>query len=108
MKRFGQLFAGISLTLLAGAAFAGQPTTVTVGSSGVVRYIEQGQPPVVILPTVAAAQSMREAHSSHGHGLGGGGGTTTTNNLLYGGGVGGVGVETAPKSPGVLGLAVEQ
>ncbi len=95
MKRFRQILTGISLTLLAGAAFAGQPTTVTVGSAGVVRYLEQGQPPVVILPTVAAAQSMREAHAKQcRHNCGGGG---STNNLLYGGGVGGIGVETAPK-----------
>ncbi|HYW77078.1 MAG TPA: hypothetical protein VFA48_10715 [Gammaproteobacteria bacterium] len=97
MKRLGQIFTSISLAVLAGAAFAGQPTTVTVGSAGVVRYLQQGQPPVVILPTVAAAQGMRAAHAAKGgHGKGGGGGSTT-NNLLYGGGVGGIGVETAPK-----------
>ncbi len=95
MKRFGQILTGLSLAVLAGVAFAGQPTTVTVGTSGVVRYIEQGQPPVVIVPTVAAAQSMRQAKGAHGKG--GGGGSSTTNNLLYGGGVGGIGVETAPK-----------
>ena len=93
MKRFGQFLTGISLTVLAGVAFAGQPTTVTVGSAGVVRYLEQGQPPVVIYPTVSQAQSMRDAHGAHG----GPGGGSTTNNLLYNGGTGGIGVETAPK-----------
>ena len=96
MKRFGQLLTGVSLSVLASVAFAGQPTTVTMGSAGAVRYIEQGQPPVVIQPTVAEAASMRGAHSAHGHGPGGGGGSTT-NNLLYGGGTGGIGVETSPK-----------
>ena len=96
MKGFGQFLTGVSLTALAGVAFAGQPTTVTVGSAGAVRYIEQGQPPVVIHPTVSQAASMRAAHSAHGHGPGGGGGSAT-NNLLYGGGTGGIGVETAPR-----------
>ena len=60
------------------------------GSSGGVRIIEEGQPPVVIHGTVEAAA---HAHAAHGHGGGGGG----SNNLFYHGGVGGIGVETAPK-----------
>lgn len=98
MKRSGLLLTGISLTLMAGAAFAARPTTVTVGSAGAIRYIQDGQPPVVIHPTVAEAQQMRQnAKAAHGHGPGGGGGGSGTVNLLYGGGVGGIGVETAPK-----------
>ncbi|HSR09457.1 MAG TPA: hypothetical protein VLM42_20150 [Bryobacteraceae bacterium] len=65
------------------------------GSAGGVRFIEHGQPPVVIHATVGDAISAREAH---GHGGGGGGST----NLYYHGGTsdgsaGTVGVETAPK-----------
>lgn len=65
-----------------------------MGSSGVIRYIEQGQPPVVIHLTVEQARSLREAHGSHGKP---GGGGSKTNDLIYGGGTGGIGVETAPK-----------
>jgi len=94
MKRFGLALTGVSLAMLAGTAFAARPTTTTVGSAGVIRYLEQGQPPVVIHPTVSQAQSMRAARGAHGKP---GGGGSATNNLLYGGGVGGIGVETAPK-----------
>ena len=37
MKRFGQILTGISLTVLAGLAFAGQPNPVEAGAAGVVR-----------------------------------------------------------------------
>jgi serine protease len=58
-------------------------------TGGGVRYIEQGQPPVVIHPTVEAAQQARgEARAKRAGG---------SNNLYYHGGIGGVGVETAPK-----------
>ena len=87
------LVAGLSLTTLSGLAVGAQPSTVTVGSAGVIRYIEKGQPPVVIHLTVAQAQSMREAHGAHGKP----GGGSTTKNLIYNGGTGGIGVETAPK-----------
>ncbi|MGD8380259.1 MAG: hypothetical protein PVI37_04710 [Gammaproteobacteria bacterium] len=90
MKRFGVFASALSLTMVAGAAFAGQPV-MTQGSAGVVRYLESGQPPVVIHPTVANANSVREAAGGQPAG------TSSTNNLLYGGGVGGIGVETAPK-----------
>jgi serine protease len=66
------------------------------GTAGGLRYIEEGQPPVIIHPTVENARAARAAegdnrlHAAHG----GGGGTT---NLNYHGGTGGVGVETAPK-----------
>jgi serine protease len=55
------------------------------GSSGGVRIIEEGQPPVVIHATVEAANAA--------HGRPGGGST----NLYYHGGTSGIGVETAPK-----------
>ena len=89
MKRFGLFLTGLSLTALAGMAI-GAPTQ----SNGNVRYLQAGQPEVVIFPTAALAQYQHAAKGAHG---GGGGGGTTTNNLLYGGGVGGIGVETAPK-----------
>ena len=62
-------------------------------NGGGLRYIEAGMPPVVIHPTIEQASEARKA--AHGHG--GGGGGSTGNNLYYHGGVGGIGVETAPK-----------
>ena len=96
MKRLVLFLTGLSLTTLAGLAAAAPPSaaTASVGSAGVVRYIEQGQPPVVIHLTVEQAQSRRKARGSHGKP---GGGGSTGNNLYYHGGTGGIGVETAPK-----------
>ena len=59
------------------------------GSSGGVAIIEHGQPETARHATVASAVSA--AHEARGHS---GGGTKT---LYYHGGVGGIGVETAPK-----------
>ncbi|HEV2213746.1 MAG TPA: hypothetical protein VGR64_00575 [Terracidiphilus sp.] len=56
-----------------------------VGAGGV-RYIEAGQPPVVIHPTVEASKAARGAARP-----------TKSKNLYYHGGTGGIGVETAPK-----------
>jgi hypothetical protein len=64
------------------------------GNGGGLRNIEDGMPPVVIHPTVEAAQQAREAHQAAGHK---GNAGTTGNNLYYHGGVGGIGVETNPK-----------
>lgn len=89
----GGSLAGLSLTLLSGLAAGAQPGAAAAGSGGVIRYLEQGQPPVVIHLTVEQARSMREAHPAKGKG----GGGSATNNLIYGGGTGGIGVETAPK-----------
>jgi serine protease len=63
-------------------------------SAGGVRYIEEGQPPVIIHPTVEAVRRAREAEAGAKPSKGGAG---TTSNLSYHGGVGGIGVETAPK-----------
>ncbi|HLJ76014.1 MAG TPA: hypothetical protein VKT75_01300 [Acidobacteriaceae bacterium] len=53
------------------------------------RQIEAGMPPVMIHPTVEAAEHARgEFHSAR---------PTRSKNLYYHGGVGGVGVETAPR-----------
>src|SRR4029077_15982608 len=57
------------------------------GPPGGLRSIEPGQPPVVIHATVGDVQ---RAH-------GPGGGRRTSNNLYYHGGIGGIGVEKAPK-----------
>ena len=61
------------------------------GNPGGVRYLEEGQPPVVIHPTVEA---MREARANQGHTVQQ---ASTVNQLYYHGGVGGTGVETNPK-----------
>ena len=93
MKRLGQFLMGFSLTMLAGMAVGAQPTAPTVyeGTAGSVRFIEQGQRPVVIYPTVEAAQQAREVNRART------GSASTTSNLYYHGGTGGIGVETAPK-----------
>jgi len=54
------------------------------------RLIQDGQPPIIIHPTVGDAIAAREAHGRSGGG-------STSQNLYYHGGVGGIGVETAPK-----------
>jgi hypothetical protein len=61
------------------------------GWPGGSRQIEDGMPPVVIHSTVETAKEEHAAHAAHGHGGGG------SANLSYHGGVGGIGVETAPK-----------
>lgn len=86
--------AGLSFTILSGVAIAGQPGTAA-GSSGVIRYLEKGQPPVVIHVTVEQAQSRREAKGGK-HGPPGGGGSKS-NDLIYNGGTSGIGVETTPE-----------
>src|SRR5258708_33295991 len=60
------------------------------GNSGGVRVIEPGQPQVVIHATVGDAIAAQHANGRPGGG-------STSANLSYHGGVGGVGVETAPK-----------
>ena len=92
MRLPGHLFVGIALTLPVGLTANAAPPEILVGSAGVLRYIEPGQPPVVIHPTVEWAHQQRGAHG-HGPSTGGGG----TNNLVYNGGVGGIGVETDPR-----------
>ena len=81
--------------LSAGAAFLGLLIVTPLSllraqdSAGGAKHIEDGQPMVVIHATVGDAAN---AHAAHGHRGGGG-----SNNLSYHGGVGGIGVETAPK-----------
>ena len=58
-------------------------------TAGGPKVIEEGQPPVMIHPTVEDADRTRASASS--------GAASTSNDLLYHGGTGGIGVETAPK-----------
>ena len=71
------------------------------GQAGGWTILEDGQPAVMIHPTVDAAETARRAQGSqHGNGNGNGAGNglgTAGSNLTYHGGVGGVGVETTPK-----------
>jgi hypothetical protein len=59
-------------------------------TGGGLRHIEEGMPPVMIHPTVEAAQQAREHARPVQQ-------ASTSNNLYYHGGVGGIGVETTPK-----------
>src|SRR5215469_7510975 len=73
------------------SAIASQPM-VFEGNPGGVRYLEEGQRPAVVYPTVDAMEQYRNAIKEKGKPRSGGGG-----NLNYHGGTGGIGVETAPK-----------
>src|SRR5579864_5437895 len=83
-KRFLSALSGFFL-IIAPASFLDAQ-----GNSGGVRVIEPGEPPVVIHATVGDATEARQ-ENRHG------GGGSTSANLSYHGGVGGIGVETAPK-----------
>ena len=60
------------------------------GSVGGWRVLEEGQPPAMIHATVEDMKRFREANP-HGHPA------SNSNELSYHGGIGGIGVETAPK-----------
>jgi hypothetical protein len=60
------------------------------GNAGGVRLLEEGQPTVMVHPTVEAAHQARQAHGVTQQ-------ASTSNDLYYHGGVGGIGVETAPR-----------
>lgn len=64
------------------------PSSFAQGPPGGLRFIEPGQPSVVIHATVEEAARARGAAGHHGGG---------SSNLSYHGGTGGIGVETAPK-----------
>ena len=72
-----------------------QQPMVYEGTVGGLRVIEEGQPPVMIHATAEEMKRFREAnpHAMHGQVQG----ASTANDLSYHGGVGGIGVETAPK-----------
>src|SRR5438046_9814534 len=65
------------------------------GTVGGLRIIEEGQPPVMIHATVEDMTRFREAnpHARPGQVQA----ASTANDLSYHGGIGGIGVETAPR-----------
>ena len=69
------------------------------GAPGGVRVIEEGQPHVLVHSTVDAMEKYRaQDHGNEGHGAHGASQQAgTASNLSYHGGIGGVGVEPAPK-----------
>jgi hypothetical protein len=73
-----------------------QKPMVYEGTPGGVRYLEEGQPPVIIHATVEEMREFREAHPNARPGNVGPHGSTSPE-LDYHGGTGGIGVETAPK-----------
>ncbi len=72
-----------------------QQPMVYEGTVGGLRVIEEGQPPVMIHATLDEMKRFREANPNArpGHVQAAG----TANDLYYHGGIGGIGVETAPK-----------
>src|SRR5271165_528534 len=76
------------LVALLGLLLAPLPLLQAQKTAGGLTTIEPGEPPVVIHATVEGAQRAREA---------GGPLVSTANDLTYHGGIGGIGVETAPK-----------
>jgi hypothetical protein len=92
MKTSVILWAAIA-TAISSAALATEPTDSMVGDpAGNVRIIEHGQRPVIIHPTVEGAKSQRENAAAVQKAR-----PRKSVNLTYHGGVGGIGVETAPK-----------
>jgi serine protease len=88
MKQMYPLMAGLALMMFAGSAIAAPPSpAVHENAAGGIRFLEAGQPPVVIYPLVGNAQRARAAQRKSG---------TSGGNLYYHGGTGGIGVETAP------------
>jgi serine protease len=63
------------------------------GAPGGVRHLEEGQPNAMVHATVEAMKQFRAAHGHEAQTQQAG----TTSNLSYGGGSGGIGVETTPK-----------
>src|SRR3954468_20481589 len=80
-----KVFLGVGLLLTAPLSLV-----YAQGSAGGAGTFEHGQPEIARHATVGATVSA--AHEARGHSGGG-----SNNNLYYHGGVGGIGVETAPK-----------
>jgi len=70
-----------------------QRPMVYEGAPGGWRILEEGQPPAMIHATVEDMKRFREANGNPRHG----GQAGTPSELNYHGGIGGIGVETAPK-----------
>src|SRR5579859_6214826 len=93
MKSYTLIQAALGAALLTAAvtnAVAAEPM-VYEGTAGGVRFLEEGQPPVIIHPTVEGARQERAANRLSPAKAG-----TSGGNLNYHGGTGGIGVETAP------------
>ena len=89
----GLVFAGTCSVVHAQAQQPGNINVIpggTNGAPGGVRYIEEGQPLVMIHPTVEASATARGQARPRPQ-------ASTANDLYFHGGVGGIGVETAPK-----------
>lgn len=71
-----------------------QKPMVYEGTVGGLRFLEEGQPPAMIHATVDDMKRFREANPHARPGVQAAG---TSSNLTYHGGIGGIGVETAPK-----------
>lgn len=84
-----RFFVPILGTFLA-ASLSGLYAQSPNATGGGLRHIEEGMPPVMIHPTVEAAQQAHEHARPTGQ-------ASTANDLSYHGGVGGIGVETTPK-----------
>ncbi|MGH7867413.1 MAG: hypothetical protein ACREP9_07205, partial [Candidatus Dormibacteraceae bacterium] len=92
MKTSVILWAAIA-TAISSAALAAEPTDSMVGDpAGNVRIIEHGQRPVIIHPTVEGSKLQRENAAATQKAR-----PRKSVNLTYHGGVGGIGVETAPR-----------
>jgi hypothetical protein len=97
----GCFFALLALLLVSPLSHAQKPQQgaqqpmVYEDTVGGVRYLEEGQPPVIIHATVDEMRRFREAHPNARPGFLGGG--STSPELNYHGGTGGTGVETTPK-----------
>jgi serine protease len=93
---------GLGLLMLGPASLAQEPDSqeankpmVYEGTVGGLRVIEEGQPPVMIHATM---EEMKRFHEANPHARPGQvQAASTANDLYYHGGVGGIGVETAPK-----------
>jgi serine protease len=83
---------GFALSAAAQAQTPREPMAYENAAGGP-RLLEEGQPPAMVHPTVEDAQSARESGTHRGAARA----ATSGGNLTYHGGVGGVGVETAPK-----------
>jgi serine protease len=80
---------GLAASLSMLQAQGNKPPTDDDSAPGGVKFLQQGQPPAMVHPTVDV---MRQYHANKASVHNGG----ATKNLYYHGGVGGVGVETAP------------
>src|SRR5258708_2569136 len=82
-----------SLGMFAHAQESNKPM-VYEGTGGGLGVIKEGQPPVMVHPLVEESRAARAAEAREAKPQGQ---ASTANDLNYHGGVGGIGVETAPK-----------